>query len=216
MVRVATHWPHERPHPDPIRILAISASIALNLAALGLLLRPPEFTLPAAPTDPMTMYPIDPVHPKQPDPKPLPAKPHTQPVHPQTQLVQRHDPVITPTANPMSTDPVITTTTTDPIVPPTTLQPVEASLTPTTAPAPIYPRDALRDGITGTVELELLVGADGRVIEVHVVHSSGNRYLDSAARDQVLRNWRFLPAMRDGVAVPALGRVPIVFRLDGQ
>jgi len=30
----------------------------------------------------------------------------------------------------------------------------------------------------------------------------------------VLRHWRFQPALRDGVAVEAVGLVPIAFRLD--
>jgi protein TonB len=37
--------------------------------------------------------------------------------------------------------------------------------------------------------------------------------LDDAARRQVLDEWRFQPAMRDGVAVEAVGRVPIDFRM---
>jgi protein TonB len=38
-------------HPDPIRIAALSAAIAANIALLALLVRPPEFTLPTVHTD---------------------------------------------------------------------------------------------------------------------------------------------------------------------
>ncbi|WP_312787111.1 energy transducer TonB, partial [Stenotrophomonas indicatrix] len=37
--------------------------------------------------------------------------------------------------------------------------------------------------------------------------------LDQAARQQVLRHWRFVPAERDGMAVPAIGMVPVQFSL---
>jgi len=82
------------------------------------------------------------------------------------------------------------------------------------APAPAYPREALRDGVQGTVMLQVLVDVDGRPIDVQVQHSSGNRLLDNAARRQVLERWSFRPAMKDGRAVQAIGLVPIAFNLD--
>jgi protein TonB len=219
MVRNTTFQSHEREHPDPIRILAISVSIALNAAAIALLMRPPEFTLPQndAPSTQAQIIDTRPI-PKPKDPLPI-EKPHLQPVRAQVQPAQhqQEQPVISQDSTPVSiaadTHPDDTT---GPIKPDIAPQPVEASLNPIAAPAPTYPRDALRDGITGKVELELLVGVDGSVLEVRVVHSSGNRQLDNAAREQVLRNWRFQPAMRNGIAVQALGRVPIVFTLDGR
>ncbi|PSD11028.1 energy transducer TonB, partial [Stenotrophomonas maltophilia] len=48
---------------------------------------------------------------------------------------------------------------------------------------------------------------------VSIERSSGSRSLDQAARQQVLRHWRFEPAQRDGVAVPAIGMVPVQFSL---
>ncbi len=215
MVRTATRWPSERPHPDPIRVAAFSISIALNIAALGLLMRPPEFTLPTpqADTPPITII--------TPEVKqilpPVPVKQeHVQQNHVVAQQIQHQQAVVLP-ATPMSIDPIVPQITDNGAHREIVLQtPVEASLNPIESPAPTYPRDALREGITGTVELELLVGVDGRVVDVRITHSSGNRQLDNAARDQVLRNWRFQPALRDGIPVQALGRVPIVFTLDGR
>ncbi|MEO6138117.1 MAG: energy transducer TonB [Luteimonas sp.] len=83
------------------------------------------------------------------------------------------------------------------------------------APAPAYPLDALRDGVQGTVLLQVLVDVDGRPLQVDVQRSSGDRRLDIAARKQVLMHWRFRPAMKDGHAVQAIGLVPIAFNLDG-
>ena len=81
------------------------------------------------------------------------------------------------------------------------------------APPPPYPADAMRAGLSGTVELEILVGIDGRALDVRIVRSSGHRVLDQAARRTVLSKWTFVPAMRDGRAVEALGRVPVAFTL---
>ena len=81
------------------------------------------------------------------------------------------------------------------------------------APAPAYPRMAKQRGITGTVLLQVLVGIDGRPLEVTVAQSSGNRELDEAARAQVLRRWSFQPASKNGQAVQAIGMVPIEFAL---
>jgi len=75
---------------------------------------------------------------------------------------------------------------------------------------------AVRPNPTGVVVLQLLVGVDGRVIEAGVVDSSGDPRLDDAAREHVLRNWRFRPATQDGAPAMAAGRVPIVFTLDGR
>jgi TonB family protein len=93
---------------------------------------------------------------------------------------------------------------------------LETRLAPIDSPAPAYPIEALREGVAGTVQLELLVGTHGRVLDARILQSSGDRRLDAAARDQVLRNWRFRPAMKDGAPVQGLARVPIVFTLDGK
>lgn len=78
------------------------------------------------------------------------------------------------------------------------------------APQPEYPRSALRAGLTGRVVLRIDVGTDGRPREVVVVESSRHRVLDRAAVRAVQR-WRFEPAMRDGVAVPATVQQVISF-----
>ena len=62
--------------------------------------------------------------------------------------------------------------------------------------------------------LEVLVGEDGRPIDVRIHGSSGHRMLDAAARRHVLREWSFRPAVRDGRPVQAIGIVPIDFHLD--
>lgn len=82
------------------------------------------------------------------------------------------------------------------------------------APPPPYPVDALREGRSGTVLLQVLVGIDGRPERVTVSRSSGHRDLDRIAARHVERSWRFQPALRDGVPVQAIGLVPIEFRTE--
>ncbi|HTD27831.1 MAG TPA: energy transducer TonB [Xanthomonadaceae bacterium] len=89
-----------------------------------------------------------------------------------------------------------------------------ATVQPIFSPAPIYPIDALRDGVSGEVVLKLLVDVQGNVRNVSVEFSSGDRRLDNAARDQVLHHWRFNPALRNGVPVQAITRLPVEFKLD--
>ena len=71
----------------------------------------------------------------------------------------------------------------------------------------------MKRGLTGTVLLQVLVGIDGRPLEVTVAQSSGHRELDEAARAQVLKRWSFQPATKEGKAVQAIGMVPIEFAL---
>jgi protein TonB len=218
MVRTA-NMPQPRQHVDPIRIVAISAAIAVNVGLLALLMVPLEYSPPrehgafsipirfVVPPKPVVVTKtIDkpPAPPTLVTRKVVQPQPHPRPV------------VISPDPGPVAIPVQPYQPPVEPIGPNISTKPVEASLSPIASPAPTYPHDALRDGITGTVELELLVGVDGRVLDVRVTHGSGDHRLDNAARDQVLHSWRFQPALRDGVAVQALGRVPIVFTLDGR
>ncbi|MEO5595756.1 MAG: energy transducer TonB [Lysobacteraceae bacterium] len=79
---------------------------------------------------------------------------------------------------------------------------------------PIYPRDALRNGEQGVVNLLIVVGADGIVDDVRVVGRSGSRSLDRAAVDAI-RDWDFQPATQGGMPVPATLELPIEFTLNG-
>ncbi len=81
------------------------------------------------------------------------------------------------------------------------------------SPAPRYPRDAQRRGLSGTVLLRVHVGTDGAPIGIDLVQGSGSRELDRAAVEGV-RRWRFAPAMRNGQPVEAAVQVPITFNLD--
>lgn len=211
---------------DPGRIAAGAGAIALNAALLLLLMVPVAappvadresrevidfIPLPARPVPPPKPIEV-PVNqrPPRPQPEPRPAeRPVAQPPLDTTDLPQPGDIVVPPG------DERVVDVPSDPTPPVDTGRPMEgAHLEYAAAPAPTYPRDALVAGLTGTVMLQVLVDVDGRPLEVTVQRSSGHRALDVAARRQVLSRWRFRPAMRDGVAVQAIGIVPVEFRLD--
>lgn len=95
---------------------------------------------------------------------------------------------------------------------------VEASYDPDPrlSPPPEYPRLAVRRGWEGIVLLEASIDAEGRLVDLIVVRSSGHEVLDRAAIEAV-RGWApgaFRPAMEDGRPVP--GVVPIQFRFEIQ
>ena len=82
-------------------------------------------------------------------------------------------------------------------------------------PEPAYPTPSRRLGEQGTVQLRVLVSADGHATHVDIHRSSGFPRLDEAAA-QAVREWRFVPAKRGATAVEAQVIVPIVFRLEAE
>ena len=78
------------------------------------------------------------------------------------------------------------------------------------APPPDYPRSALRSGASGEVLIRIDVGADGIPASLEILRSSRNRDLDRAAL-QAVRQWRFQPAVREGVAVAASVQQTVTF-----
>jgi len=203
-----------RPHPEAARVAALSAAIALNLAALLILTRPlaPQalalmHKLAAVPQvvflDPPPKVPPPPAIELKPLPHPPAAPVHVQP---------RPDavpPVVTPSVE--GTQPMPT------VAPPSatpadTAMPVEATLAYRSAPLQ-FPVQALRQHLQGTVLLRVLVDENGAPVQVEVEHGSGYAVLDRSAREQVLAHWRFQPAMVNGHAVRAWARVPVSFVL---
>ncbi len=77
---------------------------------------------------------------------------------------------------------------------------------------PAYPWEARRNRWQGTVLLAVTVSPEGRPIAIDVARSSGHRVLDDAAVEAV-RQWRFVAARRNGLAVEDRVAVPITFRL---
>ena len=223
MVLQQTHSvPRAQPRLDPNRIFGLSSTLALNVLALSFLLAP--MTIPAPPkvAEPVRgIEVVDIVPIKRPPPPP------------EVEVVQRRTPPqptqrTAPTAQPIIDIPVLA----DAGIPPTedfTETPPANDAPPGIEPAgpvtgmqleyvkatpPPYPRVAIADSLEGVVLLRVLVGADGKPVEVTIEKSSGHRVLDREAQRHVLRTWTFRPATRDGQPVQAIGIVPIDFNLS--
>ncbi|MBW8823889.1 MAG: energy transducer TonB [Xanthomonadales bacterium] len=226
----ATALPQQDDRLDFARIGAFSAVIAIHVIAAGLLLVPmrvPDpgrieqpipitIVLPDVPPPPpivtkvekkVSPAPIDPVRKVQ----PLEVKPQTNTASNNPPLATSNNPdasAVAATGDVVKPDvPVV-----EPNVEPRALRGAELAYA--SAPAPVYPRAAQINGIEGTVILEVTVDEHGKPIAVVIATSSGSRELDRAAREQVLRAWRFQPAMQNGHAVRAIGRVPVNFTLN--
>jgi len=208
--------------PDGARIAAMSGAMAVNLLALLLLLIPMSVPPPELPVE--TSDDPDVVLIPRPVVETVPVTP-PQPVQRRepTALPQPLVPVVAPVVAPLIDVPIVAESgeAAPPVVDAT---PTVASIEPAPAiaavrleyadaPPPTYPRDAERRRLEGTVMLQVLVGTDGRPLDVKVHASSGHRSLDEAARNHVLKRWSFRPAMRDGSAVQAIGLVPVAFEL---
>lgn len=222
MVRSLPHPSSHSPWSrlDATRIAGNSFAIAVHVLVLGLLALPSSWSPPltARPADttvvlyeaveprpiPVTVAP--PERPRQPDPRPVstPIRITTTPTPAASDApVFDQGEILAPPAS--DAGPAETSFDAG--------EPALATLAYDVAPPPRYPRTAARAGLEGTVTLMVLVDASGRPVEVEVERSSGHRELDRAARDQVMAQWRFHPAQRDGRAVAAYALVPVVFKL---
>ena len=216
--------PASKPRLDTARIITLSGTIAVNTLAFGLLMMPLSLPPPAVVVDPEPKTIYDWITRKQPEPERVdivkevkPTPPKSTPTEQRSVAPRQSDAVSTEIVSETGTE-LTTVATSEEIGSTESLTSISVAPSPMqleyrVAPAPDYPRMALRRGITGTVLLQVLVGIDGRPLDVTVAKSSGNRELDEAARAQVLRRWSFQPATKNGQAVQAIGMVPIEFAL---
>jgi len=81
-----------------------------------------------------------------------------------------------------------------------------------TNPKPAYPLIARKKGYQGTVVLDVLVGREGRVVDMKIFRSSGHTPLDMAALTAV-GNWTFEPGRKGAEAIRMWVRIPVRFEL---
>jgi len=81
--------------------------------------------------------------------------------------------------------------------------------------APKYPDLARQAGIEGTVLLNVLVGEDGKVLQVSVIQTDVTPAMDKAAIEAA-KQFMFKPAKQRTVPVRARMAVPIRFKLHGS
>lgn len=207
---------------QPARVLGIAGAITLNATALMLLLVP--VSAPPALLQIKEVIPIQFIKaeelPKPPPPvfvpveKERPRTASTQPmrIDPKPQAQTEAPPTDQGTEYIPEADP-LPHPDTGPIGPPDPGPQPSTRLEYASAPAPSYPPEALARELEGTVMLRVLVDVDGSPLSVEIDRSSGHRKLDDAARRQVLRKWKFKPAIKDGQAIQVYGIVPVSFTL---
>lgn len=78
---------------------------------------------------------------------------------------------------------------------------------------PDYPSAMIRSATEGVVEVKVLVGTDGKVKDVQILKSADPAFSE-ATRRTALRDWRFMPATRDGVPYEQWYTTKVIFRLD--
>jgi protein TonB len=76
---------------------------------------------------------------------------------------------------------------------------------------PVYPDLARRARISGEVQLEGVIGTDGRIRELKVL--SGHPLLTKAALDAVSQ-WLYRPTTLNGEAVEVIAPITVTFRLN--
>lgn len=82
-----------------------------------------------------------------------------------------------------------------------------------TCAKPEWPKEALRNEQTGTVNLSFLIDEEGKVAESRIEKSSGYELLDNAARDGISK-CRFSPETVDGKPTASWQKMKYVWTLD--
>lgn len=96
--------------------------------------------------------------------------------------------------------------------------PAASATSVTSAPVPVhtvapeYPISHRRDGIEGSVHVICRIDATGRLLSVETGRYSDFGFVEAALA--AVRQWRFKPALRDGVPVEMDVTIPIRFALD--
>ncbi|GGY12766.1 hypothetical protein GCM10011289_15110 [Paludibacterium paludis] len=82
-------------------------------------------------------------------------------------------------------------------------------------PRPSYPSLSRELGEEGKVLLKVMVGKDGKAMDIALSRSSGYPRLDRAATEAV-RQWKFAPARRGDEIIAESVIVPVVFSLQSS
>jgi protein TonB len=77
---------------------------------------------------------------------------------------------------------------------------------------PDYPRSAFDAGVSGIVELEIAIDAEGRLTHARI-KKTPHRDLGVAALD-CARRWRFKPATKEGVPIAVVATMNVAFKRE--
>ena len=81
---------------------------------------------------------------------------------------------------------------------------------------PRYPSPDIREGNEGNADVEVYVLPNGRVGDARIVRSTGFERLDQSAIEEAKRNWKLVPATRDGVPIAQWYKVRVTFKLTNR
>lgn len=76
---------------------------------------------------------------------------------------------------------------------------------------PVYPQMAILSRTQGVVIIEATIGADGRILDARTLRA--DKLLEQAALDAV-RQWQYTPSLLNGVPVPVIMTVTVIFTLS--
>jgi TonB family protein len=76
---------------------------------------------------------------------------------------------------------------------------------------PVYPEEAKIARIEGAVDIHIVIGTDGRVMQATLI--SGDPILATAAIDAI-RQWQYEPILLNGIPVEMDTKVTVSFRLN--
>jgi TonB family protein len=85
----------------------------------------------------------------------------------------------------------------------------DASAQPFVGPTPEYPEALVKQGTGGSATVRFTIGPNGAVSDPAVSEASQPEFGEAAM--EAIRQWRFLPMVKDGVPVPTLATMPFVF-----
>jgi periplasmic protein TonB len=205
---------------------ALAAAVAVHLGVAGVVMLMPGVTVIPEKFKPIWIDNI--AKPKPPEPKqavePAPRKP-LQSERYQDKIVAL-DPVIpiggtgeaVETAGGGGTltgggDIMISNPPTDPPLPLLTAARIDPRFADRFQPA--YPPALLRLEMEGSATVRISIDEQGRVIAVALVATDDPAFFE-ATRRHALRNWRFLPAMRDGQPVASSREMTVHFRITEE
>lgn len=79
-----------------------------------------------------------------------------------------------------------------------------------------YPKKCLKEGIEGRTFINFVVSSTGKIKNVKVTKSSGNKKLDKEAVRVVKKMPRWIPGKQSGKSVNVRFTLPVTFRLDNS
>lgn len=79
-------------------------------------------------------------------------------------------------------------------------------------PRIVYPYEARRDSLEGTVRVKVKISKEGKVVKADISSSSGHKILDDTALDYAYKA-EFTPALSDGAPIESENMLPFKFQL---